>query len=208
MRAATTRLIEGIIPDLALEIVFRCLKLKDDALNETETVQVLHTHLQHILHRMHTCGVNMRFLGALRSRFLVTAKQYDLHVVGHIDTVYSSLMFTEVRTAAPALPHSRMFWPHRVLWGRGPMDAISDGRAGGQEHDPRPSPRKDEAAQGALQRTLPVHNTPSPSAPHSLCDARGGTASLRDQHYLYYGGAYADTLTHNRHHPSHTGNWC
>lgn len=121
VRAATTRLIEGIIPDLALEIVFRCLKLKDDALYETETVQVLHTHLQHILHRMHTCGVNMRFLGALRSRFLVTAKQYDLHVVGHIDTVYSSLMFTEVRTAAPALPppHTRTFWPHRVLWGRG-----------------------------------------------------------------------------------------
>jgi hypothetical protein len=126
VRAATTRLIEGIIPDLALEIVFRCLKLKDDALNEAETVQVLHTHLQHILHRMHTCGVNMRFLGALRSRFLVTAKQYDLHVVGHIDTVYSSLMFTEVRPTAPALPppHARTFWPHcgrgcHIRWPRG-----------------------------------------------------------------------------------------
>jgi hypothetical protein len=112
VRAATTRLIQGIIPDLALEIVFRCLKLKDDPLNDRgETVQTLHTHLQHILHRMHTCGVNMRFLGTLRSRFLLTAKQYDLHVLGHIDTVYASLMFTEVSTLTPIPPSP--FWLSR-----------------------------------------------------------------------------------------------
>lgn len=105
VRAATTKLIDGIIPDLALEIVFRCLKLADDPVNKEkeETVQVLHAHLQHILHRMHTCGINMRFLGALRSCFLLTAKQYDLHTTGHIDTVYSALMFTEVNDFLPVL---------------------------------------------------------------------------------------------------------
>ncbi len=34
MRNCTTWLIEGIVPDLALETVFRCLKLKDDPLNK------------------------------------------------------------------------------------------------------------------------------------------------------------------------------
>ena len=108
MRAATTRLIEGIIPDLALEVVFRCLKLADDPLNKDkgDTVQLLHTHLQHILHRMHTCGINMRFLGALCSSFLTTAKQYDLHTIGHVGNVYASLMFTEecMRCSFPPPP--------------------------------------------------------------------------------------------------------
>jgi hypothetical protein len=107
VRAATTRLIEGIIPDLALEVVFRCFKLADDPLNQDkgDTVQLLHTHLQHILHRMHTCGVNMRFLGALRSSFITTAKQYDLNTTGHIDIVYASLMFTEAHHPSHHVHH-------------------------------------------------------------------------------------------------------
>lgn len=175
VRAATTRLIEGIIPDLALEIVFRCLKLKDDALNETETVQVLHTHLQHILHRMHTCGVNMRFLGALRSRFLVTAKQYDLHLMGHIDTVYSSLMFTEVRTAARPSPpsHSNVLASSRALGG------------GYHQMAARVAKNMIRALLREKMKQLKVpssepyryttHTHPSRLPTLAVCDARGGT---------------------------------
>jgi len=98
--AATKQLLKGNIPNLALEIVFLCLKLADDAQTKGDiSVQTLHTHLQHILHRMHTSGVNVRFLGAVRCSFLETAKQYDLPTITGIGAVYAALIFTEVGLA-------------------------------------------------------------------------------------------------------------
>ncbi len=65
-------------------------------LSQALSVQHLHNHLMHILHRMHTCGVNMRYLGQLRHILGMKSKDYDLHTLGTIDTVYNGILFTEV----------------------------------------------------------------------------------------------------------------
>jgi hypothetical protein len=89
--------------------------------------------MQHILHRMHTCGVNMRYtspfrvcsslvistlqstlcryLGLLRSKFLETARNYlvdgsskeSASASNSVGAVYSNIMFTEVSCPSPRL---------------------------------------------------------------------------------------------------------